>query len=136
MTFVARTSSPELYGLRWVVQQYATSIIFLNADEKDGRVRISCSCPDFKFRAEWACWRVGSAEIRYSNGAPPRKMNPKGIPYICKHGLKLAYTLRELKRLSPNFFMVPKKALPNKNLVTPGLLKKLPRMGPGKGGVI
>lgn len=46
---------------------------------------VQCSCPFFLFHCEYALARVGSSEIKYSNGKPPYIKNPKYVPYLCKH---------------------------------------------------
>jgi hypothetical protein len=131
MTFVARTSSPELYFMKWVVHQYATTVVFID----DTRVKLSCSCPDFKFMWEWGLWRAGSAEMRYGNGAPPHKKNPRAgsLTGSCKHTMKLAFTLKELGKITPRFTLIPRKPLKSKP-VPQAVIKHLPRMTTKKKG--
>lgn len=125
VTFVARTSSPELYGLKWKVMQYATSIAFL--DEK--RVKLSCSCPDFLYRWEWALWNAGSADIRYCNGEPPFQTNPRAVPALCKHLIKLTSDVVDLGKMTRRFYLNVKLKPPKvPQNVQQNVLKSLPRM--------
>ena len=46
---------------------------------------IFCSCPYFLFTLEFALWKSGNSEIKYSNGKPPRVTNPTFSVWLCKH---------------------------------------------------
>lgn len=50
------------------------------------RVKVSCSCPDFKYRQDWALWKTrGASDLEYSTNQYPRIRNPKLRIYCCKH---------------------------------------------------
>lgn len=51
---------------------------------------VQCSCPFFLFNCEYALAKIGSSEIKYSNGKPPVVTNPKMVPFLCKHLYKAA----------------------------------------------
>lgn len=61
---------------------YVSSIEIM---DNRGRIKASCSCPDFLFTWEYALWAKGSADIEYSNGEPPLSRNPGNVPGCCKH---------------------------------------------------
>lgn len=52
---------------------------------------LSCSCPRFIYHSEHALWLKGSAARRFTEGVEPgegstgMKVNPRLIPYVCKH---------------------------------------------------
>lgn len=63
----------------------STYISVIEVMDNRGRVKASCSCPDFLFTWEYALWKKGSADIEYSNGEPPASRNPGNVPGCCKH---------------------------------------------------
>lgn len=58
---------------------YACAITQL---DKKSRVKVACSCDDFKFRWEYRLWEKGAADIHYCNGEAPVT---KGKAACCKH---------------------------------------------------
>ena len=62
--------------------------------EKGVRLKTSCDCSYFMFYCERALAEYGAADILYSNGKWPRKTNPKGIPWTCKHMIAIFKRLR------------------------------------------
>lgn len=66
--------------------RYVTVIEFLDARL---RVNVSCSCDDFKYRAEYALHTHGAADIEYSNGEAATTTNPNNTPQCCKHLVSL-----------------------------------------------
>ncbi len=100
--FVARTTSPYIWDprLRRRVTNptkdnvYTTVIEVLN---KSGKVKLSCSCPDFLFRHEVALFTKDAADIEYSNGQFPEITNPLLHPSCCKHCLALYEALHKKK---------------------------------------
>lgn len=92
-TAVAKTFTPLEYSLRGHriirsrdLNKYVSSIKFL---DRKYRVRVSCSCPDFMYRWEYADNLVGAADIIYGNGDPSDETNPGYRPGLCKHLLAL-----------------------------------------------
>lgn len=77
---VARTYTPDTSYLR-----YTTSIEIWPGD----KVKLSCSCDDFKYRWEYALWLRNCADIIYSNGEPPLVNNSYFKPMACKHLIAL-----------------------------------------------
>lgn len=71
--------------------KYVTMMIFLDTNLN---VKISCSCPDFLYRWEWALHNRGAADIEYSNGDFPDITNPKYKPACCKHLYKLYLNIK------------------------------------------
>lgn len=69
--------------------KYATSVGFF----KKGKVKVSCSCPDFMYRCEYLLAQKGSAEIKYGNGDAPTVAN--AFPGACKH---LIFLYNQLSR--------------------------------------
>lgn len=54
------------------------------------RVKVSCSCPDFKYRQDWALWKSrGASDLEYSIDRFPAIRNPKLRIYCCKHLIAL-----------------------------------------------
>lgn len=49
------------------------------------KVILSCGCPDFMYRWEYALAKKGAARIVYGNGEPPGATNPRNRPGACKH---------------------------------------------------
>lgn len=54
------------------------------------RVVVSCTCSWNKYFCEYANARKGASFIYYSNGMPPLEKNPRMVPSLCKHSLRLA----------------------------------------------
>lgn len=55
----------------------------------DYNIKISCSCPDFKYRENWTLAnKEDAAERRYDNGDPPNIRDPQRKHYLCKHCVK------------------------------------------------
>ena len=52
-------------------------------------VRVSCTCPYFKFYCEAALHKYAAADIIYSNGERPIITNPRMLPMVCKHLVKV-----------------------------------------------
>ena len=50
---------------------------------------VSCDCEYFMFNCEYALTQYGASEIKYSNGQPAVKRNPKNVPRVCKHLYKI-----------------------------------------------
>lgn len=84
----------------WVRSKYATSIDFI---DPKSHVRVSCSCPDFCFRFEYALHQQGAANIHFSNGESPGVRNPSLIAGCCKHVIKLADLLVSQGKTDRNF---------------------------------
>lgn len=96
-TAICRSYSPREYSNGRVVpakdlNKYTTSIKFL---DKQLNVKVSCSCPDFMYRWEYANHRIGVSDIIYSNGEPARETNPLNRPGGCKHILALAQFVKD-----------------------------------------
>lgn len=96
-TAICRSYTPKEYKLGRIVDakdksKYTTSIKFV---DKNLNVKVSCSCPDYTFRWEYANHKAGASDIVYSNGEPPVETNPNMKPGLCKHGLALAKYLRD-----------------------------------------
>jgi hypothetical protein len=62
---------------------------------------VQCSCPYWLFNLEYAVAKVGSTEIKFSNGKPPVITNPKLKIGLCKHLYKAAdeSVLKQAKKL-------------------------------------
>lgn len=97
-TAVARTYSPRefIIGGRLIKardqNRYTSSIKFLS---KSLNVKVSCSCPDYMFRWEWANAQQGASDIIYGNGEPPDDTNPQYNPGMCKHLLALRKKIKD-----------------------------------------
>lgn len=97
-TAVAKTYTPREYtlGMRLVrakdQNKYVSSIKFL---DRSLNVKVSCSCPDFMFRWEFALAQAGAADIIYGNGEPPDITNADQRPALCKHLLALRALLKD-----------------------------------------
>ncbi|QDH83440.1 hypothetical protein [Achromobacter phage Motura] len=50
---------------------------------------VSCSCPDFPYRWEYALTAKDASEIEYSDGSAPNITNPTLRPGACKHLVRL-----------------------------------------------
>lgn len=97
-TAVAKTYTPREYtvGMRLVKakdqNRYVSSIKFLN---RSLHVKVSCSCPDYMFRHEYANAQHGASDIIYGNGDPASSTNPSNTPGLCKHLLALRALIKE-----------------------------------------
>ena len=65
---------------------YVSHVKFI---DKKLNVEVSCSCPDFMFRWEFALAQAGAAQIRYGDGSPSDSTNPQYKPGLCKHLIAL-----------------------------------------------
>lgn len=95
-TAVAKTFTPLEYTIGHKVvrakdqNRYTSSIKFLKKGTMN--VKVSCSCPDYCFRFEFANHTVGASDIIYSNGEPPDETNPNYNPGLCLTGDTLVMT--------------------------------------------
>lgn len=97
-TAVAKTYTPKEYVIGMRLRRardqnkYVSSIKFLN---KKLDVKVSCSCPDYMYRFEWANAQLGASDIIYGNGDPPDVTNAEHRPGMCKHLLALRTIIKE-----------------------------------------
>lgn len=96
-TAIARVYSLDRVKSGVKRNRYVTSISFY----AKRKVKVSCSCPDFCFMAEYALWKKGSADLVYSNGEPPVDKNPRMIPMACKHLAAFWFYLDEKDLVKP-----------------------------------
>lgn len=73
---------------------YVTEFEYMNPDDTDRR-KMSCNCSDFVYRWEYALYRKGGADIRYSDGSPSNKTNPTLTLGVCKHLIALDQMIQE-----------------------------------------
>jgi len=71
--------------------RYVTVVEFI---DKKLHVNVSCSCPDFMYRYEYALHKRKAADLEYSNGQPPDMTNPTQVVGQCKHLVALYLKLR------------------------------------------
>lgn len=85
----------------FTVDDYENFVIDLDGGVPQSSGVVVHNCPFFLFHCEYALARVGSSEIKYSNGKPPYIKNPKYVPYLCKHLTKAASEeiLKQVKKL-------------------------------------
>jgi hypothetical protein len=62
---------------------------------EDCKLKLGCTCPDFKYRWAWSLSQRGAADVGPDSlsqciNRAPRITNPKNIPGTCKHVLALA----------------------------------------------
>jgi hypothetical protein len=74
----------------FTVKKYGNFVIDLENGKKLSSGVVVHNCPYFMFNNEYALNKVGSSSIKYCNGEPPKKTNPKNIPYLCKHLYSIA----------------------------------------------
>lgn len=98
---ICKTWSERIDG-SWKQTQYATVIDFVSPK---GYVTVSCSCPDFCFRFEYALAKKGASAIRYCNGESPGVRNPSLIAGCCKHIVKLTDLLLDKKKIDREFLL-------------------------------
>ena len=85
-TAVAKTYTPKEYIIGGKLvrakdqNKYVSSVKFLN---KKLDCKVSCSCPDFMYRWEFALAQAGAADIIYGNGEPANETNPGNKPGLC-----------------------------------------------------
>jgi hypothetical protein len=91
---LAEAKTKSLEKDKWSV--YDTTIEFYPKN----KVILSCSCPDFMYRWEYALSKRGAARIVYGNGDPPDEANPKLRPGCCKHLVALHDHLIEKGKIS------------------------------------
>lgn len=89
----------------------------------DNRVVLSCSCPNFVYRAEYSLWTQGGAYLKYSNGQPAHHTNPGNSPLTCLHTLAI---LRQYKdKVLPKIGKDPRDNGPGTvKIIKPTELKK------------
>ncbi len=97
-TAISKTYTPREYiiGNKLVrardQNKYTSSVKFL---DKKLNCKVSCSCPDFLYRHEWALAQVGAADIIYGNGEPPDETNPGHKIGLCKHLVALRAIIKQ-----------------------------------------
>ena len=97
-TAVAKTYTPKEYtiGGRLVrakdQNKYVSSIKFL---DRSLNAKVSCSCPDYMFRWEYANAQAGASDILYGNGEAATTTNPGNQVGLCKHLLALRALIKE-----------------------------------------
>ncbi|WYW00782.1 hypothetical protein Illi2_00100 [Pseudomonas phage vB_PpuM-Illi-2] len=57
-------------------------------------IKVECDCEDHCFTWEVALYRVGAADIVYSNGEKPIVKNASMVPLVCKHVLRLLMAIK------------------------------------------
>ena len=98
-TAVCKTFTPLEYTVTKRVvpahdtNRYTSSIKFLQKGTR--YVKVSCSCPDYMYRWEFANAQVGAGDIIYGNGDAPDETNPKYNPGLCKHLLALRTKVKD-----------------------------------------
>lgn len=94
-TAASQVYSLDKVGGKTVRNKYVTTIEFMPKE----RVRLSCSCPDFMYRWEYALWKRGSAELKFGNGDAPDDTNPSMVPGCCIAKGSLVQTAKGPKRI-------------------------------------
>jgi hypothetical protein len=94
--------------------KYNSFILFL----PNKKVKISCSCSDFKFCHEMALTKKGSSDVFYSNGETPDIKNPLMVPSTCKHLIALWDLLVSKKLVVPAQKYANKVKNPTPNAIT------------------
>jgi hypothetical protein len=61
-------------------------------------VWVSCDCDRFTYAWEVALTRRGASSVRFSNGEPPVKINPRMHPAACKHVYRVLADIAQNKR--------------------------------------
>jgi hypothetical protein len=84
-----RTVTEELGKTPRIHSQTISSVNNLPLNNPNCRLKVSCDCEFFLYVCEVALHRYGSADIIHSNGEFPYETNPRGIPMICKHLVKI-----------------------------------------------
>ena len=85
-TAVAKTYTPREYTIGMKLRQakdknkYVSSIKFL---DRKLNVKVSCSCPDYMYRHEWANTQAGASDVIYGNGEPSTETNPSNKVGLC-----------------------------------------------------
>lgn len=97
-TAVAKTYTDLEYNVHHKVvrtssTRYISSVKFL--DRKHKWVQVSCSCPDYLYRWEYANHMHGASEIIFGNGEPAGATNPENRPGLCKHLLALRKIIKD-----------------------------------------
>lgn len=104
----------------------------VNCLDGASNVSVSCSCPDFCFKWEYALHKHGAADIIYSTGQPAATTNPGNKPGVCKHVFYLISQLVKSNKLHPRglvFYDARKdlpKAKPLKSALPPVKHSKAP----------
>jgi hypothetical protein len=65
-------------------------------------IKVSCSCPDFKYRRDYALYERGSSDLKFSTDEPPDETNPiiggKRNWGVCKHLFRCMQTIVQTGR--------------------------------------
>ena len=75
-------------------------------DRQYKRLWLSCSCEYWLFYCEYAHAKIGSSDIIFSNGEPSVVTNPKAVPWLCKHTIRVLSrdsTVKKLVKLDKKF---------------------------------
>lgn len=97
--------------MRTKVDSYETTITLYNvppgrltkAKILKAKASVSCECPAHKYYAERALHDKGSSPRKFTRGIEPgsgptgMEVNPKGIPWVCKHVIKAFANLHKMK---------------------------------------
>lgn len=95
---MAKTYTPYELNVHHRIQpskdknRYVSSITFI---DKKLNVKVSCSCPDYMYRWEFANAQAGAADIIYGNGDEPGSTNPGNVPGLCKHLIALRSAVKQ-----------------------------------------
>lgn len=76
--------------------------VLIRLMNRKDKLWVSCSCESFMYNWEYALMKNGGSSIKYSNGDPATRTNPRNIPGVCPHIYKLlrrASTLRQLQAM-------------------------------------
>lgn len=74
------------------VEKHQTSVELLLAEgatKSKMYVKVSCDCAFHTFNCEYALHKQGAADIKYSNGEPPKMKNTSLVPMTCIHTIAL-----------------------------------------------
>ena len=71
--------------VRGIAQGESPYNLYAIRNDRTGRVRVHCDCPDFKYRFEVVANAAGWSPVEDSNGEWPEKTNPNGVASPCKH---------------------------------------------------
>lgn len=104
---ICKTSTPAVRKGRRVLEQYVTTIEWI--DEKKEYVKVHCNCADFWARWEYVLHKNGAADIVNSDGTAPDHTNPSQHLGCCKHVAAMVAVLQKKHKLDANSKLVRKK---------------------------
>lgn len=87
--YMAKTRTSEYSQPPRTHTQVITILDGVKLSDPKTRIKVQCTCEWHMYTCEAALFRIGAADIIYSNGDKPMITNPSMVPSACKHVFKI-----------------------------------------------